>query len=55
MADRFADLPRDTAECPVDRTLQVVGGRWATLIVRELLSGTRRFGELRKALPGSAP
>ena len=37
MADRFADLPRDTAECPVDRTLQVVGGRWATLIVRELL------------------
>jgi len=55
MADRFADLPRDTAECPLDRTLQVVGGRWATLIVRELLSGTRRFGELRKALPGVSP
>jgi len=55
MADRFADLPRDTAECRVDRTLQVVGGRWATLIVREPLAGTRRFGELRKGLPGVSP
>ncbi|WP_240895981.1 winged helix-turn-helix transcriptional regulator [Kineococcus siccus] len=30
-------------------------GRWATLVVRELLSGTKRFGELRAALPGISP
>lgn len=52
---RLADLPRDTAECPVDRALQVMEGRWATLIVRELLAGTKRFGQLRAALPGVSP
>lgn len=52
---RLADLPRDTEQCPVDRALQVMEGRWATLIVRELLAGTRRFGELRAALPGVSP
>jgi DNA-binding HxlR family transcriptional regulator len=36
--------------CGVERTLQVLDGRWATLVVRELLSGPRRFGELRAAL-----
>lgn len=52
---RLADLPRDTSECPVDRALQVMEGRWATLIVRELLAGTKRFGQLRAALPGVSP
>jgi len=33
----------------------VMEGRWATLVVRELLSGSRRFGELRAALPGISP
>lgn len=48
-------LPSDTTECPVDRTVQVMEGRWATLVVRELLSGPKRFGELRSALPGISP
>lgn len=51
----LADRPRDTAECPIDRTLQVMEGRWATLVVRELLGGAKRFGELRAALPGISP
>lgn len=55
MSHTWSALPRDTTECPVERTLQVVEGRWATLIVRELLSGTKRFGELRSALPGVSP
>lgn len=41
--------------CPIARTLQVMDGRWSTLIVRELLTGTKRFGELRTALPGISP
>jgi DNA-binding HxlR family transcriptional regulator len=40
--------PRET--CPVDRALSVIGGKWTTLIVRDLLTGTKRFGELRASL-----
>lgn len=38
--------------CGVARFLILLDGPWATLIVRELLSGPRRFTELRAALPG---
>lgn len=39
----------------MERTLDVIGGRWTTLVVRELLGGTRRFSELRGALSGVSP
>lgn len=39
----------------VERTLDVIGNKWTTLIIRELLSGTKRFGELRMALTGISP
>ncbi|SFD56590.1 winged helix-turn-helix transcriptional regulator [Streptomyces aidingensis] len=42
--------PCHSPGCGVDRTLKVLDGKWATLIVRELLSGPKRFGELRSAL-----
>jgi DNA-binding HxlR family transcriptional regulator len=52
----LTSLPLSTLGCPIDRTLQAVGGRWATLIVRELLvRSPRRFGELRAGLPGISP
>jgi DNA-binding HxlR family transcriptional regulator len=38
--------------CPIGRSLDVVGERWALLVVRELLLGPQRFGDLRRALPG---
>jgi DNA-binding HxlR family transcriptional regulator len=38
--------------CGVARFLTLLDGPWATLIVRELLAGPRRFTELREALPG---
>lgn len=38
--------------CPVETALVLMGDRWKLLIVRELLSGTKRFGELKKALNG---
>jgi DNA-binding HxlR family transcriptional regulator len=37
--------------CPVSRALDVVGERWALLVVRELLLGPQRFSDLRRALP----
>lgn len=40
--------------CALARALDVVGERWTLLIVRELLSGDRRYSDLRDALPGIA-
>src|ERR687888_2437344 len=36
--------------CLAARTLEMVGDRWSLLIVRDLLAGPRRFGELRRLL-----
>lgn len=40
--------------CAIARALDVVGERWALLVVRELLLGPQRFSELRRALPGAS-
>jgi DNA-binding HxlR family transcriptional regulator len=36
--------------CPVETALSLMGDRWKLLIVRDLLTGTKRFGELKKSL-----
>jgi len=38
--------------CPLSRTLDLLGERWTLLVVRELLTGPKRYGELLAALPG---
>jgi DNA-binding HxlR family transcriptional regulator len=40
--------------CAIARGLEVVGDRWTLLVVRELLTGTRRFSQLQAGLPGVA-
>ncbi len=37
--------------CAVARAQEVLGGRWTLLVVRELLCGSRRFNEIRRAIP----
>lgn len=41
--------------CPVESALRVIGGKWTLLILRDLMTGPKRFGELRKSLGGVSP
>ncbi len=36
--------------CPIETTLNLIGNKWKILIIRDLLQGTKRFGELRKSI-----
>ena len=38
--------------CPVEITMSLIGDKWKVLIIRDLLTGTKRFGELKKSLSG---
>jgi DNA-binding HxlR family transcriptional regulator len=40
--------------CPIAKGLDVLGERWTLLILRELIGGPRRYGDLRGQLPGIA-
>lgn len=37
--------------CPVTATLQLIGGRWKTIILYTLTAGTKRFGEIAVRIP----
>ena len=39
-------------DCPVEMTLQLIGDKWKVLIIRDLLSGTKRFSELMRSVTG---
>ena len=41
--------------CTASRTAEIIGGKWTTLILREFLSGTKRFGEVRASPTGMSP
>lgn len=36
--------------CPVETTLTLIGDKWKVLILRDLMAGTKRFGELKKSV-----
>ncbi len=43
---------KDLPPCPVETTLKLIGDKWKALIIRDLLTGTKRFGELKKSVTG---
>ena len=42
-------------DCPIRRADRILGGKWTTLIFRELFGGTKRYSELQRALTGISP
>ena len=46
----MAIAEKELPACPVETTLTLIGDKWKVLILRDLLAGTKRFGELRKSI-----
>ena len=47
-----SDIPKRLPDCPVETTLTLIGDKWKVLILRDLMGGTKRFGELKKSIGG---
>lgn len=43
---------KELPACPVETTLTLIGDKWKVLILRDLLPGTKRFGELKRSIGG---
>ena len=49
--DQLAQTERkELPACPVETTLTLISDKWKVLILRDLLTGTKRFGELKKSV-----
>lgn len=45
-------MKKELPPCPVETTLTLISDKWKILILRDLLTGTKRFGELKKSVEG---
>ena len=43
-------MEKNLPACPVEITLMLISDRWKVLIIRDLLDGTKRFGEIKKSV-----
>jgi DNA-binding HxlR family transcriptional regulator len=48
----YFNKKRMETECPVTYTIERIGGRWKALIIYNLLQEKKRYGELRRLIPG---
>lgn len=44
------EILKELPACPVETTLTLINSKWAVLILRDLLPGKKRFGELRRSI-----
>lgn len=51
----MAKITANHANCPVEKTIKIIGKKYAVLIIRDLLSGKKRFGELLVSISGISP
>ncbi len=45
-------MEKNLPDCPVETTLLLISNRWKVLILRDLMDGKKRFGELKKSVDG---
>jgi DNA-binding HxlR family transcriptional regulator len=45
-------MDKEMPKCPVEITLQLIGTKWKVLIIRDLLTGTKRFSQLMRSVTG---
>ena len=45
-------MPVVVTPCPLEKLLQMIGGKWKAIVLWHLQSGRLRFGQLRKTMPG---
>ena len=44
------EAAKELPACPVETTLTLISDKWKVLILRDLMPGTKRFGELKKSI-----
>ncbi len=51
------NIPAQTCDedCPVRQASEIVGHKWTTLVVRDLMSGKKRYSELQRSISGISP
>ena len=49
LEDSMSEI-KELPACPVETTLSLIGDKWKVLILRDLITGTKRFGELKKSI-----
>jgi DNA-binding HxlR family transcriptional regulator len=54
LSSYIPQVPESIA-CSIEKTLNVIGGKWSFLVLRELFCGTHRFGELQRKVVGVSP
>lgn len=50
MVVKEQSIAKELPACPVETTLMLIGDKWKVLILRDLMTGTKRFGELKRSL-----
>ena len=50
LIDTIGGFVIELPACPVETTLMLIGDKWKVLILRDLMDGTKRFGELKKSI-----
>lgn len=46
----MAITAKELPACPVETTLMLISDKWKVLVLRDLMPGTKRFGELKKSI-----
>ena len=50
ISTQIKQIKKELPACPVETTLSLIGDKWKVLILRDLMPGKKRFGELKRSI-----